>query len=372
MKADSSKGRGAAVSPRPRGRTLPWYELMPALEKAGPRGVYAFCGPEAFLRREALAAMKRSLRGSAGPAEGRYAVESFGIGEHETSQILSAASQAGLFGGDRLVLVEGLERYARLGPAEKEAWFALIAAQPVNPVVLVSEQTSRELIRRAKALAELLAAVTVVDFWHLSPERALAWVRKHGASAGLQISAPAAAQMVRHLGSDLMTLAAEIEKIALARGPGTLEVEELRELARRGIVSSSWEAVECILNGELRPALESIQAVRREESAFGFAWKLKEAVARSLVEGRGTADGPPGAGAAGAPWERRAARPPAGAERKDASCRRKKSLGRLLWGCYEWERGMKTGRWAGTHDYAALEGVVIAHVNRCGKTGGQR
>ena len=345
---------------------------MDALKRAAPRGVYAFCGPEAFRRREALEAMKRSLRGSSGPADGRYAVDSFRIGEHEISQILSAASQAGLFGGDRLVLVEGLERYARLGSAEKEAWFALIAAQPVNPVVLVSEQTSRELIRRAKALAELLAAVTVVDFWPLYREDAVKEVAQLGKGSGLQISGAAATQMVRHLGSDLMTLAAEIEKIALAHGAGTLEVKDLRELARRGIVSSSWEAVECILDGELRPALASIQAVRREESAFGFAWKLKEAVARSLVEGRGAGDGPRGAGPAGAPWERRATRPAAGAERKGASYRCKKSLGRLLWGCYEWERGMKTGRWSGTHDYAALEGVVIAHVNRCRKSGGQR
>ena len=346
------------AAPRPRGRSLSVRDLMKSLERERPRGVYALCGPEVFVKGRTLEAMKKALLGDGAPGAGaRYAVDSFRLGEQETGEILSAASQAGLFGGERLILVDGIERFTRLGSADRDAWFQTIAAIPANPVVLVSEQTSRELARRAKTLAEILGAVTVVDFWHLSADQACAWLRKYGKEErGLEITQPAAEQMIRHLGMDLLSLSAEIDKIALMRGTGRIDMDDLRELARRGILGSSWECVDQILAGDLRPAMESLRAVRREESSFAFAWKLNQAVARSLAD----ESGPSGA--------RRAYALPAGERAHGAiggrNAARKKVLGRLLWGCYEWERDLKTGRWAGTHDYSALEALVLAHMHR--------
>ncbi|MBP7669030.1 MAG: hypothetical protein KA123_00410 [Candidatus Eisenbacteria bacterium] len=341
---------------------MAWYELTRAMTKEKPAGVYALCGPETFLKREALAAMKRSLLGDSASKDERYAVDSFRLGENDSGAILSAASQTGLFGGERLVWVEGLERYPRLAQKEREEWFRVIAERPANPVLLVSEMSSRELSRRAKALAELLSAVTVVDFWYLYPDRAAEWVMKRGQKHGLEISSEVAARLVRHVGADLLALSKEIEKIALLHGPGPLDEEELRTLARRGVLGSSWDCVEHILAGDLHASLEGLLAVQREESAFGFAWKLNQAVARSLGgEGGGHGEsrgGPP----RGAPHSS----PPA--KRNDASLD-KKLLGRLLWGCYEWERDIKTGRWAGANDYPALEALVIAHMERLRRSG---
>ncbi|MFH1145197.1 MAG: hypothetical protein V1774_11690 [Candidatus Eisenbacteria bacterium] len=357
----AAKGRGAAKAPpapaRPRGGSIPWYDFEKRIQRTGPRGVYAFCGPETLLKREALAELTRALAGGEGEGgAGRYAVDSFRIGEHEVGAILSAASQAGLFGGDRLVWVEGLDKFTRLSQRDRDAWFEMIASGPANPVVLVAEQTSREMSRRAKALAEILGSVTVVDFWRLHPEKAIEWVRKRGERLGLRVSAEAAKTLVRHLGADLQTLATELEKISLVCASGKLGEQDLRELSRRGVLSSSWECVEHVLAGTLREALESLQSVRREESSFSFAWKLNQAVARSLAETSGSENA---RGFGGWRGERERAK-----STSRLTERQKKSLGRLLWGCYEWERNLKTGRWAGARDYAALEALVIAHMDR--------
>jgi DNA polymerase III delta subunit len=346
--AASSGGRRGA------GRRLRWDEYFRLVEGGAPGGVFAFCGPESFLKREALAALKRAMRGGGGASEAseRYAVDSFRLGESPVGEILSAASQAGLFGGDRLVWVEGLERFGRLGQKDRAAWMQLAGGTPPNPVILESAQSSRELARRSKSLAGLLGAVTVVDFWPLYPQRAATWVRKRGERLGLQIAGEAAALMVRHLGTDLLILAAEIEKIALLHGKGPLASEDLRSLARRGALGSAWNCVEEIIAGHAAESIEGLAAVRGEESAFSFGWKLSHALSRELTEGGG---GGFGRGPGGAPGGRR---------RGALSVGDKNLLGRLLWGCYQWERHLKSGAWSGAHDYTALDATVLAYLQR--------
>jgi hypothetical protein len=41
-------------------RSLRWNELLERLRKQAPRGAYAFCGPEAFLKQEAQQARDRN------------------------------------------------------------------------------------------------------------------------------------------------------------------------------------------------------------------------------------------------------------------------------------------------------------------------
>ncbi|MCK4414506.1 MAG: hypothetical protein KAY32_13280 [Candidatus Eisenbacteria sp.] len=359
MPAGGVRGRGKPSG----GRRLRWDEFFRSVESGPPVGIYAFCGPEGFLKREALAAMKRALLGDASAAQGRerYAVDSFRLGESHVGDILSAASQAGLFGGDRMVWVEGLERFGRLGQKEREAWLQLAAGKPPNPVILESAQTSRELARRSKTLAAFLSAVTVVDFWQLFPQRAATWVRKRGERLGLRIASDAADLIVRQLGTDLLVLAAEIEKIALLHGEGRLAASDLRTLARRGALGSAWGCVEDIVAGNLAASVDGLVGVRGEESAFSFGWKLSHALSRQLTEGRGgTGFGAPGAPSP--PGRPRGGRPLSVAE--------KNLLGRLLWGCYQWERRLKTGAWSGAHDFTALDGTVLAHLERARSRGG--
>lgn len=331
------------------GRTLRWNELLRRLAQGPASGMYAFCGPEAFLKQEALEAMRRTpVRREA--AARRYALDTFQIGDHEAGAIWSAADQTGLFGGERIVWVDGLERLSRSGAKEREAWLEFARRGSAHPVVLSSVETSRDLTRRAGFFGELLGRVTVVDFWHLFPADAVRWVAQYGVRQGLKIAPRAAARLVEHWGTDLMGLAREVERISLLRGGGALGEADLGELTRAGLLGSSWSCVDAVLTGRVRDALETLASVRREESAFSLTWKVSHGASRTLAGGGGAPAGGRGATAPSPPLR--------------LSAGEKNLLGRLLWGCYEWERSLKSGRWVGAHDFPALEGVIVAHGAR--------
>jgi len=337
------------------GRSLSLRDLEGRLKRQGASGAYAFCGPEGFLKQEALQALLRALLGDERAATGaRYALATFRLGEHEADEILSAAMQTGLFGAERVVWVDGLERAGRLRPKEREAWIRALGRETANPLILCSPETAFELRKRTKIHAEILARTTVVDFARLEAPAAAAWLTRQAERFGVRLSAPAARRIVGHLGPDLMTLAQEVEKLSLLHGPGDLGVEDLRAMARSGLIGGSWECVEAALQGKHVEALQRLQSVRREESAFSFNWKLSYAAANRLAEPGGAPARGFGAWTAGGRGGGRSPLPP----------RAKNLLGRMLDECYEWERRMKSGRWPGAHDYTALEAVLVAHAAR--------
>jgi DNA polymerase III delta subunit len=333
-------------------------ELQRRLSKSAPREAYAFCGPEHLLKQEARQTLLTALLGrEAEESRARYALMTCQIGEQPTSEILGAAAQVGLFGGERLLWVEGVERMGRLGAKDREAWLAALKGDPANPIVLVSTELSHELRKRTKFHAELLDRVTTVDFWPLGDPEAAAWLIERAGRRGVRMSHAAAGYIVSRLGPDLLSLGQEAEKISLLRGEGALGVEDLRELTRQGLLGHSWECVDAALTGRHREALERLQAVRRDETAFSFNWKLTFTAGRWLGTQPATRGGFDGGRAA----------PPLTPQFKNL-------LGRVLTECYDWERYMKSGRWSGSHDFAALEAMLVAHAVRArrGHPGGEQ
>ncbi len=322
-----------------------------------PQGIYAFCGPEAHLRAEALAALKSRLAGeSGGMGASRHAVETYQVGEAAVQEIAAAVSQAGLFGGDRIVLIDGLERLTRIKKeSEREVWLSLARGPAANTVVMMSALSSRELTGRSAFLAALLGAVQVVEFWSLFPSDAARWLTARAREAGLELDGPTAGYLVAHLGTDLGTLAGEIEKIALLTGSRRLAMADLKDLLRAGALGSSWECVDALVRGDAAEAIERLQGVRREEASFSFAWKLTTAARNALTGSEGGRAGPSGG--------RRVTHSAGGAD--------KGRLATLLLGCYYWERRIKQGRWLGAHDFIGLETLAAAHSLRSPVTGRQ-
>ncbi|MBD3235167.1 MAG: hypothetical protein GF330_00495 [Candidatus Eisenbacteria bacterium] len=329
-------------------RRLRWNEAFRLLEKGAPQGCFFLCGPELFLKREVLATARRALLGGEDQGErARYTSATFRAGSARFAEISAAVAQAGLFGAEQLVILEEAERLSRVRGRERDAWLELLGSRPPNPLFLLSTQTSRELAQRSRFLAKMMAAATVVEFWHLFPRDAARWLVQRGARRGFQLSNEAALLLVGHLGSDLLLLSQELEKLSLLQGEGRLGVADLRAWVRRGLLGSSWDCIGAALGGAVPEALERLQAVRREETAFSFAWKLSRGASNRLL------------------GERVGFRTGGGGQRAGSGTEigtvEKKALGRLLGRCYEWERRIKSGIWSGTHDYVALEAILIEH-----------
>lgn len=336
---------------------LRWPDFRASLQKRRPAGVFAFCGPELFLKREALDAMTRALVGSGAAAEReRYALESHRAGESSYAEISTAASQAGLFGAERIVLVEEAERLSRVRGKERDQWIALARSAPPNPLVFSSVLSSRELAQRSVFLGDLLRAVTVVEFWHLFPRDAARWIVERAHSSGIHCTPEAAAALVEHLGSDLLLLAQEIEKLALLRPGERLGVPELRELVHHGVLGSSWECVDAVLDGRIPTAVTLLQSVAREETSFSFAWKLSRSATMRLLDS--------GSGGSQTGWASTRGHGGTGHALTAITPAEKKLLGRLLSQCYVWERNLKSGAWVGSHDYIGLEAMIVDHGSR--------
>ena len=354
---------------RGRQRSLKWNEFRGYLAKNPPSGCYAFCGPETFLKAEALQAVKTALAGGAPQQAARYAIDTFAAGEAPVQEIATVASQAGLFGGERLVLVEGIERLSRSGKRDKDAWLELPGRPTANPVILLTPKTSRELVQKAKFFADLLARTVVVDFWHVFPRDAQRWVIQRANQSGLVLSQGVAAFLVERIGTDLQLLAQEVEKISLLHGRGELDLRALRGMVRSGMLGSSWQCVEAILRGALDESIERLQNVRREESSFSFMWKLGYAATQAVDKSDGAGGGwQPGGG-----YSRSGSGSGAGAGYSGSggygdpaprlSPAEKHRLAKLIEGCYEWERTLKGGGWVGSHDYVALERLIVRHAH---------
>ncbi len=336
-------------------RPIRWDLFLRNCKQNRPAGCYAFCGPETFLKKQALVAAKRALAGGQGEAEAnrRYATDTYRAGETNAREIATVVSQTGLFGGDRLVLIEDMGRLSRSGKRDQETWMRLVQTGPANPVVFMSELSAKELAGRSRFLARLLQEVQVVEFWRLRPSDAKQWIARTATDRGLRLTPQVAAYMIAHLGTDLHLLSVELEKIALMHGEGQLGLPELRQMIQGGILGSSWECVDAIVRGELREALDRLQGVRREESAFSFLWKLGHATGNALRETGGRPQGE---------WGRAQSRGVRGGGSGTQSVSSKHALAELLRGCYEWESRMKAGYWSSRHDYVALEGLISAHA----------
>jgi DNA polymerase III delta subunit len=335
---------------RSRSRSLKWNELRTHLAKQPPAGWFAFCGPESFLKGEALEMVKAALRGQGSRQQARYAVDTFVAGEAPVQEISTAACQAGLFGGERLLLIEGIDRLSRAGKRDKQTWLDLTGRPAAHPVILLTHKTSRELTQKARFFADLLGPVVVVDFWPLYPRDAQRWATQRAAQRGLRLSAGVAAFLVERVGTDLQMLSQELEKISLMHPDGELDLPALRKMLHSGLLGSSWQCVEAIVRGTLAESLERLQSVRREESSFSFMWKLSYSASHAVDRSDGAGGGWSG-GAGGQPQPA----PP-------LSPAQKHRLANLIEGCYEWERTLKGGGWIGSHDYVALERLIIDHA----------
>jgi DNA polymerase III delta subunit len=329
-------------------KILKWQDLSKSFAKSAPTGAFAFCGPELFLKSEQLALLKTALTGGGDTAQSRYAVDTFLAGEVPVKEIGTMVTQTGLFGGDRLILIENIEKLTRAGKKDKETWQSIVAAATVNPIILLSSLNSKELARKSKFLGSLIGGATIVDFWHLHPRDAERWVTQRLIAAGVQAQPGVATYLVEHLGCDLQMLAQEVDKISLLFIDDThLTLEALKKQIHSGILGSAWECVTAAMTGNLRETMERLQSVRREESAFSFAWKLSYSAGNAL-------DGPQDGYRRGGGGNRNVA----------LGAGQKRLVSELLRSCYEWESHMKTGRWLGGYDYLALEAIMIGHALR--------
>jgi DNA polymerase III subunit delta len=149
-----------------------------------------------------------------------------------------------LFGGKRMIYIDQIDKVKPIGP------FLDLLSHPAPDVVLIFAASS------AKPVAELyqkgkkdLVAVDLSDEKPWDKERRLQqWIQDEARKEGKQLSSEVAAELVRHLGTDLATLHQELKKlITFASEKNILEKKDIEAICGAKDLTTGWQLAETLV-----------------------------------------------------------------------------------------------------------------------------
>jgi DNA polymerase-3 subunit delta len=221
-------------------------------EKHPAASVCAVHGPEEFLKREVLQAIRREVLGEEGD---EFSLVTFSGDEAELRDVVDALSTASLFGsGRRLVIVEAADAFVSARRGELEAY----VAKPVNKSVLVLEvKTWPANTRLAKAVAKDGLSIECKPPGEARVKR---WLSDRAKSEhDVRLDATAADALVEMLPPELGILDQELTKLALLAGKdGVIDHRLVQEHAGDWRLRTTWDMMDSACDGRAPEALKQL------------------------------------------------------------------------------------------------------------------
>jgi DNA polymerase-3 subunit delta len=224
-----------------------------------------------------IAERRARLRALAEAASGPQGIELL-EGEAATPAAAAAALNAMTFAlGRRFIVVDGVERWREKDLDQLEA--ALNAPPPDTTIAFFAREDSRskaparlhEAIRRAGGD---VSAEQTVKPWELPK-----WVIARARELGLQLEPDAARALIRQVGERQQRLLRELEKLALATGPGggQLDAAAIEALSAHSAERRAWSLADALLAGDARAATRIYLALRAQgERASGLLYWMAQ------------------------------------------------------------------------------------------------
>ena len=231
-------------------KTLSRTDLERSL-KEGLRPLYLLLGPEVYLRRVAAqaitdAALSRTLLRE-------FNESSFTLQSDAVQSAIAAAEQLPMMSDTRVVRIRD---FARLREADEDVLIHYLGNPSPSTVMIFAAD---ELDKRKKATKVLLDVCTVVDFAPLKDPEAKTWARNRLKELQIAADDQVLSELIRLIGTDVQTLANELEKLASAAADTkriTLEIVD--ELIGRSRELSNFELGDHLLAGNRKRALETL------------------------------------------------------------------------------------------------------------------
>lgn len=207
-----------------------YLDALKEIREGQPRPVYLLYGGEPFLEQEIVGALRDRLVAPGTEAFNYHPVDA---GADQVRQALGMARTLPFLGERRLVVLRDCPLFsARRGGREGEAGGeereegsgqeeALLTylQRPAPFTCLVILSPARELDRRKKLVKQAIGMGAAVECRPLREQEAAAWVQVRAkAAAGKHMAHDACQALVEKAGTDLRSLAAEVEKLALFAG----------------------------------------------------------------------------------------------------------------------------------------------------------
>jgi DNA polymerase-3 subunit delta len=231
-------------------KTLSRTELERALRQ-GLEPLYLLVGPERYLRRAAAQSITEAALSATLIREFNEA--GFSLFTDSVRSAIAAAEQLPMMSDHRVVRVRD---FARLRDADEEVLIAYLN-NPSPATVMIF--TADDLDKRKKSTKALLDACTVVDFSPLKDSEAKAWAKSYLKGVKSAVDDQVLSEIVNLVGTDIQTLANELDKLtSAALDTGHITMELVDELIGRTRELSNFELGDHLLSNNRKRAMETL------------------------------------------------------------------------------------------------------------------
>lgn len=214
---------------------------------------YLVLGPEDYLARQAVDILKRHI---VSPDLAAFNVSEFDAASSLMAEVVGAAKTLPMMSPRRLVVVNNLHL---LPETEREPLLEYLSA-PSDRCVLVL--TAPDLDRRTSFFKGLREKAKVLENPKLKGAALERWVANHMRSHGYTAAPGALKRLLEAVGTDLQTLANEMEKLALYAGNASVITEEaVDELAGASRQRGIFELTDSLGKRDAKASLRNLASL---------------------------------------------------------------------------------------------------------------
>ncbi len=231
-------------------KTLSRVELERSLrERVEP--LYLLLGPERYLRR--ISAQTIADVALSDTLIREFNESSFSLLTESVRSAIAAAEQLPMMSERRVVRIRD---FAKLRDADEDVLIHYLGNPSPSTVMIF---TADELDKRKKSSKALLDYCAVVDFSPLKDSEAKAWAKSYLKSLQAAVDDPVLSEVINLVGTDVQTLANELDKLASAAlDTGRITMEMVDELIGRTRELSNFELGDHLLANNRKRALETL------------------------------------------------------------------------------------------------------------------
>ena len=219
--------------------------------REGLRPLYLLLGHEIYLRRVAAQSITEAALSHTLLRE--FNESAFSLLSDPVQSAIAAAEQLPMMSEMRVVRIRD---FGRLREADEDVLIRYLSnPSPTTVMIFVAD----ELDKRKKSSKVLLDTCTIVEFTPLKDAEAKTWARLHLKALKVSADEQVLSELIRVVGTDVQTLANELEKLASAAGStNRITPNLIDELIGRSRELSNFELGDHLLAGNRKKALETL------------------------------------------------------------------------------------------------------------------
>jgi len=238
--------------------TLARAEFERSLKAGHLEPLYLLVGSETYLRD--AAARELADAALAGTLLREFNESTFSLLTDSAMAAVAAAEQLPMMSERRTVRIKD---FAKLRETDEEILIRYLE-RPADSTVMIF--VANDLDKRKKLTKSLLAKCAVVEFAAVKDAEAKAWARKRLKELKTTADDRVLTDIVRLVGTDLQTLASELDKLAAAAlDTGQITMDLVDKLIDRSRELSNFDLGDQLVAGDRRRALETLHRLLEDE-----------------------------------------------------------------------------------------------------------